>query len=87
MDGGELDLDQDPHGPKKLDPEPMRIRNTALLFSACVNMWDGFEYAWSCFQKLNFEYAALCSPGQICWWWWRSLDGGELDLDQDPDPH
>jgi hypothetical protein len=60
LDGGELDLDPDPHWPKMLDPEPMRIQNTALLFSACVNMWDGFEYTWSCFPKLNFEFCQRC---------------------------
>ncbi len=72
LDGGELDLDQDPdpHWPKMLDTEPMRIRNTALLFSACVG-W--IRIRLELLPEIKFWIlAALCSPGRTCWWWWRS---------------
>ncbi len=51
------------------------IRNqcgSETLLYCFMLVWDGCEYAWSCFPKLNIEYAAPCSPGRTCWWWWRS---------------
>ncbi len=62
----------------KADPKNCLIVET---FSACVNMWDGFEYAWSCFLKLNFYSAVFTWTNLLVVV--AELDGGEneaLDL-------